>query len=167
MLFSRFAIRLIDRDVARALGAGDAEGDDRLVEKAREGARLGRAVDDGPEFVEPDLAPARQGDRQRRQILELARAGERADRLLLARELAASAAEIDIVGAHLLVDGRRGDAERQQLFRIERDPDLAIDAAETIDLADAADALQIARDRIVDEPGQLLDRQPRAPRRRR
>ena len=112
------------------------------------------------EFVEPDLAPARQRDRQRREIVELARAGERADRLLLARDLAASAAEIDVVGAHLLVDGRRGDAERQQLLRIERDADFAIDAAEALDLADAADALQIARDRIVDEPGQLLDRKP-------
>ena len=90
----------------------------------------------------------------------LARAGKRADRLFLAGDLAASAAEIDIVGAHLLVDGRRGDAEREQLLRIERDPDLAVDAAEPLDLADAVDALQIARDRIVDEPGQLLDRKP-------
>ena len=112
------------------------------------------------ELVEPDLAPARQRDRQRREIVELSRARERADRLLLAGDLAASAAEIDVVGAHLLVDGRRGDAEREQLFGIERDADFAVDAAEPLDLADAADALQIARDRIVDEPGQLLDRKP-------
>ena len=107
------------------------------------------------------LRPPGERDRQRREIFELSRASERADRLLLAGELAASAAEIDVVGAHLLVDGRRGDAERQQLFRIERDADFAIDAAEPLDLADAVDALQIARDRIVDEPGQLLDREPR------
>ena len=153
--------QLIDGHVAGALGAGDAEGDDRLVEQARERARLGRAVDHRPEFVEPDLAPARQRDRQRGEIGDAARSGQRADRLFLARDLAASAAEIDVVGAHLLVDGRRGDAERQQLFRIERDADLAVDAAEALHFADAADALQIAGDRIVDEPRQLLDRHSR------
>ena len=159
--------QLIDRHVARALGAGHGEGDDRLVEQAGEGARLGRAVGDGREFVEPDLAPARQSDRQRGEIVKLSRARERADRLLLAGDLAAAAAEIDVVGAHLLVDGRRGDAEREQLLRIERDADLAIDAAEPLDLADATDALQVARDRVVDEPRQLLDRKRPAPRRRR
>ena len=151
----------VDGHVARALGAGHAEGDDRLVEQAGEGARLGRAVGDGRELVEPDPAPARQRDRQRGQIFQLSRARERADRLLLAGKLAAAAAEIDIVGPHLLVDGRRGDAEREQLLRIERDADLAIDAAEALDLADAMDALQVARDRVVDEPRQLLDRKPR------
>ena len=147
LLRAACAISCVDRHVARALGAGDAEGDDRLVEEPGEGARLGRAVDDRPEFVEPHLASAGQRDRQRREIGDAARAGERADRLLLAGDLAAAAAEIDIVGAHLLVDRRRGDAERQQLLRIERDADLAVDAAEALDLADAVHALQFARDR--------------------
>ena len=153
-----FGDQLIDGHVARALGAGDAEGDDRLVEQAGEGARLGRAVGDGREFVEPDLAPARERDRQRREIGDASRSCKGADRLFLAGDLAPSAAKIDVVGAHLLVHGRRGDTKRQKLFRIERDPDLAVDAAEPLDLADAVDALQIASDRIVDEPGQLLDR---------
>ena len=148
---------MIDRHVAGALGAGDAESDDRLVEEAGEGARLGRTVDDRSELVEPDLASARQRDRQRREIGDAVRARERADRLLLARNLAPSAAEIDVVGADLFVDRRRGDAERQQLFRIERNADFAIDAAESLDLADAVNALQIARHRIVDQPRQLLD----------
>src|SRR5271156_5878442 len=46
-------------------------------------------------------------------------AGERADRLFLAGDLAAPAAEIDIVLADLIVDPRRGDAEREQFLRIE------------------------------------------------
>ena len=50
----------IDGDVACALGAGDAEGDDRLVEQAGEGARLGRAVDDRSQFVEAHLAARRE-----------------------------------------------------------------------------------------------------------
>ncbi len=112
----------------------------------------------GPEFVEPHLAAAGQRDRQRREIGDAVRAGERADRLLLAGDLAAAAAEIDVVGADLLVDRRGGDAEREQLLRIERDADLAVDAAEALHLADAVDALQVARDRVVDEPGELLDR---------
>ncbi len=151
----------VDGHVARAFGAGHAEGDDRLVEQAGEGARFGRAVGDRPKLVEADPAPARQSDRQRRQIFQLSRASQRADRLFLAGKLAPAAANIDIVGPHLLVDGRRGDAKRQELLRIERDADLAIDAAEALDLADAMDALQVARDRVVDQPGQLLDRKPR------
>ena len=151
----------VDRHVACALGAGHAEGDDRLVEQAGEGARFGRAVGDGPELVEADPAPAWQSDRQRGQIFELSRASQRADRLFLAGELAPAAAEIDIVGPHLLVDGRRGDAESKQPLRIERDADLPIDPAEALDLADAMNALQVACDRVVDQPRQLLDRKPR------
>src|SRR5271165_1357265 len=153
--------QLIDGHVARALGPLDAEGDNRLVKEAGEGARLGGAVDNRPEFVEPDFAPARQRDRQRREIGDAARARKRSDRLFLAGDLAAAAAEIDIVGAYLLIDGGRGDAERQQLFRIEGDADLSVDAAGALDLADATNALQVARDRIVDEPRQLLDAEAR------
>ena len=152
---------VVDGHVARALGAGHAEGDDRLVEQASEGARFRRAVDYCPELVESHLATARKRDRQRREIGDAARAGERADRLLLAGNLAAAAAEIDVVGPHLLVDRRGGDAERQQLLRIERDADFSVDAAEALHFADAVDALQVARHRVVDKPRQLLDRQAR------
>ncbi len=138
---------LVDGDVACALGAGDAEADDRLVEQAGEGARLGRAVDDRSELVEAHLAAAGERDRQRREVGDAAGAGERADRLLLAGDLAAAAAEIDVVGADLLVHRRGGHAEREQLLRIERDADLPVDAAEALHLADAADALQVARHR--------------------
>ena len=75
---------MIDRDVAGAVRPLDPERDDRLIEQAREGARLGGAVGHGPEFVEPDLAVTGQRDRQRREIRDGARARERADRLLLA-----------------------------------------------------------------------------------
>ena len=92
----------------------------RLIQEPREGARLRRAVDHRPEFVEPHLAPAWQRDRQRRKIGDAARACERADRLLLARDLAAAAAEIDVVGADLLVDRRGGDAEHRSFSRSSR-----------------------------------------------
>ena len=64
--------QLIHRHVARALGARDAEGDDRLVEEAREGARLGRPVGDGRNLVEPHLPAAGQRDRQRCEIRDAA-----------------------------------------------------------------------------------------------
>ena len=122
----------VDGDVARALGARDPEGDDRLVEQPREGARLRGAVGDrspvrrAAPCVRLAARSAVRRDRRR------ARAGERADRLFLAGDLAASAAEVDIVGAHLRVDRRGGDAEREQLLGVERDADLAVDAAEAL-----------------------------------
>ena len=64
--------------------------------ETRERARLGRAVGDAAEIVETDLAAARKPDRQRRKIPDAARARERADRLFLARDLAAPTREIDI-----------------------------------------------------------------------
>ena len=44
------------------------EGDDRLVEQSRESARLRRSVRHCSQFVEPDLAAARQRDRQGCQV---------------------------------------------------------------------------------------------------
>ena len=116
---------------------------------------------DRAELVEAHLAPARQRDRRCREVRDRCGAGERADRLLLARDLAAPAGEIDVVGPQLLVDRRRGDAERQQPVGIERDADLAVDAADARHCADALHALQRARHGVVDEPGQLLGRHAR------
>ena len=158
---------LVDGDVARALGARDAERHDRLVEQAREGARLGGAVGHRRQFVEPHAAVAGQRNRRRGEVGDGARAGQRADRLFLAGEFGAAAAEVDIVGAQLRVDLRRGDAERQQLVGVERDADLAVDAAEALDLADALHALQLARDACRRRTTTIARRSCRAPKRRR
>ena len=158
-LFELFGDEVVDRDVAVALGAHDAEGDDRLVVEAREGALLGGGVRHRAEFIEPHLAPARQRDRQRGEVRDLMRPRERADRLLLARHLPAAAAKIDVVGLHLRVHRRRRHAEGKQLLRIQSDPDFAVDAAGARHRADAFDRLQFARHRVVDEPRQLLRRQ--------
>ena len=56
------------------------------------------------EIVEADLAPAGQHDLRVGQVFDASRAGKRADRLLLAADLAPAAAEIDVGGAHLVVD---------------------------------------------------------------
>ena len=133
-----------DRQLARALGAEDGEGDDRLAVEAGEGARLarrrrspGRARRGAPcgRRAAAILVSASSSTR--------ARAGQRADRLLLAADLAAAAGEIDVGGAELAVDVGRRDAERQQPVGIERDADLAVDAAVALDAADALQALQL------------------------
>ena len=94
-------------------------------------------------------------------LLDFACAGQRADGLLLAADLAAAAAHIDVGGAYLGVDLGGGDAEGEQAVRIEQDADLAIDAAVALDAADALQALQLALDDVVDMPGKLLERHAR------
>ena len=94
------------------------------------------------EVVEPDLAPAGQGDRRRARSSTRALAGQRADGLLAAADLAAAAREVDIGGAQLAVDVGRRDAERQQPAGIESDADLAVDTADALDLRHAFHALQ-------------------------
>ena len=107
------------------------------------------------------MATAGQQDLGVGQFLDSAGAGQRADRLLLAADLAAAAAEIDVGGAHLVVDLGRGDAEGEQPVGIELDADLAVDAAVALDAADALEALQLALDHVVDVPRQLLERHAR------
>ena len=98
--------------------------------KRGEGARLLDGVGRPRRGRQPDLAAARQHDRGLADPRTRAGAGERADRLLLAAELAAAAGEVDVGGAQLPVDVGRGDAERHQPVGIERDADLAVDAAD-------------------------------------
>ena len=123
-----------DDGVARALGARDGEGDDRIAVERGEGARLGDGVGDGAELVEAHLAAARQRDHGRGEIGDRLLAGERADRLLAPADLAAAAGQIDVGRPQLAVDVAGRDAEGQQPVGIERDADLAVDAADALDL---------------------------------
>ncbi len=149
-----------DRQLARALGAEDREGDDRFAVEAGEGAQLLMASSmTVPRSDRRTSRPPRQRDRGVGQLLDGARAGERADRLLLAADLAAPAAQIDVGGADLAVDVGGGDAEapaagrdrarsgsrgrRRRSARRGRRP------------AGPASSRLID---VVDEPGQLLER---------
>ena len=147
--------------VARALGARDGEGDDRLAVERGEGARLGDGVGDGAELVEAHLARLGQRDHGAGQLLDGVLAGERADGLLAAGDLAAAAGQVDVGGAQLAVHVAGRDAVGEQPVGIERDADLALDAADALDLRDALHALQRAHDGVVDEPRQLLGRHGR------
>ena len=129
-----------------------------LLIEARKRSLLAGAVDDAAERVEADLAAARQHDLGLGEILHPPGACERADRLLLAADLAAAAAEIDVGRAHLWVDVGGGDAERQQPVGVELDADFAVDAAVALDPADALQSLQLPLDHVIDVPGELLQR---------
>src|SRR5262249_11353740 len=149
--------------VAGTLGARDGEGDHGTAVECGEGALLGRGVSDRSEFVQAHLAAARQDDAGGGKVGDGLLAGERANGLLAPGDLAAAAGQIDVGGSQLLVDVAGGDAEREQPVGIERDADLAVDAADALDLRYAFHSLQGAHHHIVDEPGELLRRHARRP----
>ena len=118
-----------------------------------------------PSWSSRTLRPLRQRDHGGGQVFDRLLAGERADRLLAPADLAAAAGQVDVGGPQLPVDVAGGDAEGEQAVGIERDADLALDAADALDLRDALHALQRAHDGVVDEPRQLLGRHGRRARR--
>ncbi len=61
--------------------------------------------------------------------------GERTDRLVASADLGAAAGEVDIGAAQALADIDGRQADRLQPVGIERDQDLALDAADAFDLA--------------------------------
>ena len=147
-----------DHHVAGALRALDAERHHRLAVEAGEGAAVGDGVGDGAEIVETDFAAAEQRNHGAGEFVERLGAGQRADRLVVLADLGAAAGKVDIGAAQALADIDGGQAGGLQPVRIERDQNLALDAADTLDLGDVAHALQRAFDDVVDEIGQLLRR---------
>ncbi len=133
-----------DHHVAGALGALDAERHHRLAVEAGKGAAVGDGVGDGAEIVEAHLAAAEQRDHGAGKLVQRLGAGQRADRLVVLADLGAAAGDVDIGAAQDLADIDRGEPDRLQLVRIERDQDLALDTADALDLGDAAHALQRA-----------------------
>ena len=152
----------VDLDVALALAAEDAEGHDRLVVDAGEGFRLAPGIGHGGDVGQAHLAAARERDFQRRELARSMRAPPSV-RIVWSRlaEIAAAAGHVDIGRAQRAVDVGGRDAERVQPVGLELDLDLARDAAIAVDARDALQALQLADDRVVDEPGQFLERHGR------
>src|SRR6266404_2403520 len=144
--------------VARALRALDAERHHRFAVEAGEGSAVGDGVGDGAEVVEPNLAAAEQRDHRAFEFAERLGASQRADRLIVLADLGAAAGEIDIGAAQALADVDRGEPRRLQPVGVERHHNFALDAADALDLGDAAHALQRAFDDVVDEIRQLLRR---------
>ena len=154
----RFCTQARDHHVAGALGALDAERHHRLAVEAGKGAAVGDGVGDGAEIVEPHFAAGEQRDHGAGEFVERLGAGQRADRLVVLADLGAAAGKVDIGAAQALADIDGGQARGLQPVGIERDQNFALDTADTLDLGDAAHALQRAFDDVVDEIGQLLRR---------
>ncbi len=153
--------RFGDADFAGALGAEDAEGNDGGIVETREGFRFLIGVFDGAEFGELDETAVRQGDRRIGEFRHVAGVAENADRLLAARHLAASGAEVDVGSVQLLVHAGGSDAVGVQLVGVELDADFTFGTAIAVHAADAGLTLEGALDRIVDEPGEFLERHVR------
>src|SRR6478609_2181520 len=80
-------------------------------------------------------------------------------------DLGAAAGNIDVGAAQAAADIDCGQADCLHAIGIERDEDFAIDAADALDPANAANALQAALHHLVDKVGQLLWRLARRYRR--
>ncbi len=147
-----------DHHVAGALRALDAERHHRLAVEAGEGPAVGDGVGDGAEIVEAHFAAGRQADHGAGEVVERLGAGKRADRLIVLADFGAAAGKIDIGAAQAVADVDGGKPRGLQPVGIERDENLALDTADTLDLGDVAHALQRAFDDVVDEIGELLGR---------
>ncbi len=147
-----------NHDVAGALGTLDAERHHRLAVEAGEGPAIGNGVGDRAEVVEPHLAAAEQRDHGAGKFVQRLSAGQRADCLVVLADFSTAAGEIDIGAAQNLADVDGGQPRGLQPVGIERDKNLALDTADTLDLRHAAHALQRAFDDVVDEIGKLLGR---------
>src|SRR5437868_2222572 len=105
-----------------------------------------------------DFAAAEQRDHGAGEIVQRLGAGKGADRLVVLADFGAAAGEVDIGAAQALADIDGSQPRGLQPVGIERDQDFALDTANTLDLGDAAHALQRAFDDVVDEIGQLFRR---------
>ena len=144
-------------DVAGALGAVDREGDDRAVAvEAGELSGLLEGVRDLAQLAQAGFAAAGEDDAGVGEAGDAVGTGQGADGLLLAAQLGAATGEVDVGGGDLAVDVAGGDAEGGEAVGVQRHADLAGDAADALDLAHAAHALQVAHHDVVDEPGELL-----------
>ncbi len=160
-LFQSVGDALSHAQIALALCPDNSEGDDVPAVKLGERASFLGRVGHLAQLVEANLASARDRDRGRGQPRDRARACERANGLLRAPDFATAACEVGIRGEKLMVDFPCRDAEREEPLGIERNANLALHPADSRNLGDPAHTLKLASHRVVDEPGQLLQRHRR------
>ena len=112
---------------------------------------------DGRDLVEPHVPAASDSAiSSARQLGGRAHRGDGAHRLLAAADVGAAARASCCTWRSWREMSAAVDAERLQPRRVELDPDLARDAADAVDRADAGHGSSFSRDVVVDEPGQRL-----------
>ena len=149
---------VIDGDVRRTLGLFQAETGDLPPVHQRQTALFGIHVTHVGNVGQLDGAAAGDGDLRRAQVARIARIAQHADRLFGPGDFGAAACRVQIDLIELAVHLCSGDAERLQLGGVQDDADFAADAAAAIDRRHAADRQQPLGDRIIDIPGQFLQR---------
>ena len=149
---------IIDRNVRGTAGAGDAEGHHRLAIGLAHAGDLAIAVRNPGEVAELDRAAIAQRNIGLRKFVSCFGIAQHADRLARSGDFGAATGGIDIELAQLGVDLAGGNPERLHPRRIERDRDLAIDAAAAVDRSHAGHVEQPLGHRVIDEPRELLDR---------
>jgi hypothetical protein len=108
--------------------------------------------------VATDLPAHGKADHRAGEVVERLGSRQGPNRLVPAADFGAAAREVDICAAQQLADVRRGQADRLQPVGIERHQDLALDAADALDLGDAAHSLEGPLHHVVHEPRQPFRR---------
>ena len=147
-----------DGNVGSALGAAHREIDDFLVAHLADRSAFRIAVADRGDIGELDRTPAAELDLALAERIGIVAIAEDTDRLARPANLGHPASSIDIALAKQAIDLTGGDTQRLHSRKVEDDFDLAIDAAEAVDLGHALDAEQLLGHRIVDEPAESFDR---------
>jgi hypothetical protein len=148
-----------DRDAVLARLLLHDQRDRALPVQERRAAELLLAVDDLGDVFQAHHVAGAIGDRDRLEVLRLGDLAHRADRQFLRTLRNAARRQLDI----LLPQRRRHlgqrDVERPHRVGIEDDLDLAVGAADQLNLSDAAHALEPLLDLLVGDPGQVTERE--------
>ena len=134
------------------LGAEHRKRDDLFAVQSRERSQFFIGVDHLTQIRQAHKAARWQGDGGASQFGHGCRIAQRADRLFARANFSAACTKVGIRRAQLCVHRRRADAETVQFHRIKFNADLAVGAAEPINLAHTGAALQRALDHVIDEP---------------
>ena len=147
---------LLDIDLGCSIDLDDVETRDRASVEPRKRTHLGRAIAHIGDIGKLHIGrPATQRDRQVAKLGHGQRFTDDARGGLSPADFGSPPAIVAIGALENAVDVRGGDAKRRHPNRIQRHVDFAVDAANAVDLPNALDRLQLARNPIVNEPGQV------------
>ena len=139
-----------------AAAARHLEAHHRAAVEQRQRAGLGDAVGDFGDFIQAHAPPAGNRKFDAPEFFGRAHVAERAHRLLGRADVDPPAAGFLLHLAQLARHFPGADAERRQPRRVQRDADLARDAADTADRADPAHQQETFGYRVLDEPGKAF-----------
>ncbi len=126
--------------------------------QTRDRADLSDAITHDRDIAEPGKSPARQHDPRIAQRRRRTRAAEHTHRLLASTYLRSTAGRVEVELPQLLVYLDCGNTQRLHSRRVQLYAYFAIDASTARNLGHTGDGQQSFRDRVVNEPRELLFR---------